>query len=197
MVNPWDPERYVLIHYLINFEVWTIITKLLSSLRHPAPRNVIHRDWSILISLFHLLVVTQMAYKFCLLYFIGCTNISKEVKYRLTQTLTVFTLNILHHTAMAQCKTAVTPLLTHWSYCSLALSPRFIAVCFYNYTSDRVIICNTPHLRHGNTRHITERRAREIANWLLVQHLKVWTLPWVRGLVRILVSTKSKTDWRW
>ena len=26
---------------------------------------------------------------------------------------------------MAQCKTAVTPLLTHWSYCSLALSHWF------------------------------------------------------------------------
>ena len=28
------------------------------------------------------------------------------------------------HMSMAQCKTAVTPLLTHWSYCSLALSHR-------------------------------------------------------------------------
>ena len=27
---------------------------------------------------------------------------------------------------MAHCKTAVTPLLTHWSYCSLALSHRFV-----------------------------------------------------------------------
>ena len=29
---------------------------------------------------------------------------------------------------MAQCKTAVTPLLTHWSYCSLALSQRYSLV---------------------------------------------------------------------
>ena len=28
--------------------------------------------------------------------------------------------------SMAKCKTAVTPLLTHWSYCSLALSHRFV-----------------------------------------------------------------------
>ena len=31
----------------------------------------------------------------------------------------------LIYISMAQCKTAVTPLLTHWSYCSLALSHRF------------------------------------------------------------------------
>ena len=30
--------------------------------------------------------------------------------------------------SMAWCKTAVTPLLTHWSYCNLALSHRFV-VC--------------------------------------------------------------------
>ena len=28
--------------------------------------------------------------------------------------------------SMALCKTAVTPLLTSWSYCSLALSQRFV-----------------------------------------------------------------------
>ena len=28
--------------------------------------------------------------------------------------------------SMALCKTAVTPLLTHWSYCSLALSQRYV-----------------------------------------------------------------------
>ena len=33
---------------------------------------------------------------------------------------------ILHNIiSMASCKTAVTPLLTHWSYCSLALSHRY------------------------------------------------------------------------
>ena len=31
-----------------------------------------------------------------------------------------------HKISMAQCKTAVTPLLTHWSYYSLALSPRYV-----------------------------------------------------------------------
>ena len=31
--------------------------------------------------------------------------------------------------SMAQHKTAVTPLLTHWSYCSPALSHRFVNVC--------------------------------------------------------------------
>ena len=30
------------------------------------------------------------------------------------------------HISMAWCKTAVTPLLTHWSYCSLAPSHRYI-----------------------------------------------------------------------
>ena len=30
-----------------------------------------------------------------------------------------------HKILMAKCKTAVTPLLTHWSYCSLALSHRY------------------------------------------------------------------------
>ena len=32
------------------------------------------------------------------------------------------------------CKTAVTPLLTHWSYCSLALSHRFCAMMHCSYT---------------------------------------------------------------
>ena len=31
---------------------------------------------------------------------------------------------------MAQCKTAVTPLLTHWSYCSLTLSHRYLALVY-------------------------------------------------------------------
>ena len=34
--------------------------------------------------------------------------------------------------SMAQCKTAVTPLLTHWSYCSLALSHRRTVVKLKN-----------------------------------------------------------------
>ena len=32
----------------------------------------------------------------------------------------------ISHVSMAQRKTAVTPLLTHWSYCSIALSHRYI-----------------------------------------------------------------------
>ena len=31
---------------------------------------------------------------------------------------------------MAQCKTVVSPLLTHWKYCSLALNPEFCPVMF-------------------------------------------------------------------
>ena len=37
--------------------------------------------------------------------------------------------------SMALCKTAVTPLLTHWSYCSLALSHRYHIEC--NTCNDR------------------------------------------------------------
>ena len=37
----------------------------------------------------------------------------------------ILTFHFVHSISMAQCKTAVTPLLTHWSYCSLALSHRF------------------------------------------------------------------------
>ena len=36
-----------------------------------------------------------------------------------------FKLIYQYHISMAKCKTAVTPLLTHWSYCSLALSHRY------------------------------------------------------------------------
>ena len=32
-------------------------------------------------------------------------------------------------TLMVQCKTAVSPLLTHWRYCSLALSHRHVCAC--------------------------------------------------------------------
>ena len=31
-----------------------------------------------------------------------------------------------YHTSMVKRKTAVTPLLTHWSYCCLAISYRYI-----------------------------------------------------------------------
>ena len=34
-------------------------------------------------------------------------------------------LHMTFHISMAQCKTAVSPLLTHWGYCSLALSHRY------------------------------------------------------------------------
>ena len=33
---------------------------------------------------------------------------------------------------MAQCKAAVTPLLTHWSYCSLAISSRLNVLMYYD-----------------------------------------------------------------
>ena len=37
---------------------------------------------------------------------------------------------------MASCKTAVTPLLTHWSYCSLALSHRYKHISiFYHFST--------------------------------------------------------------
>ena len=39
-----------------------------------------------------------------------------------------FALHFFYDKSMASCKTAVTPLLTHWSYCSLALSHRNHAV---------------------------------------------------------------------
>ena len=37
---------------------------------------------------------------------------------------------LINDTSMAYCKTTVTPLLTHWSYCSLALSHRHIPVAW-------------------------------------------------------------------
>ena len=36
-------------------------------------------------------------------------------------------LHLQNHNSMVWCKTAVTPLLTHWSYCSLALNHQIIA----------------------------------------------------------------------
>ena len=40
---------------------------------------------------------------------------------------------ICHNICMAYCKTAVTPLLSHWSYCSLALSHRYDFCCNGNF----------------------------------------------------------------
>ena len=40
----------------------------------------------------------------------------------------MFYWQMFHVRSMAKCKTAVTPLLTHWSYCSLALSHRDIVI---------------------------------------------------------------------
>ena len=45
--------------------------------------------------------------------------------------------------SMALCKTAVTPLLTHWSYCSLALSHR------YGVPSTRVRVNSSDRKVHG------------------------------------------------
>ena len=39
--------------------------------------------------------------------------------------------------SMAWCKTAVTPLLTHWSYCSLALNYRYVEVVYFLTTQDK------------------------------------------------------------
>ena len=52
---------------------------------------------------------------------------------------------------MAQCKTALTPSLTHWSYCSLALSNRYISITrphVVNQLLDnkvRVWVCQNSH----------------------------------------------------
>ena len=41
---------------------------------------------------------------------------------------------MVSHILMTWCKTAVTPLLTHWSYCSLALSHRYHSIiCFMSW----------------------------------------------------------------
>ena len=39
------------------------------------------------------------------------------------------------YVSMAKCKTAVTPLLTHWSYCSLAPSHWFVQANIDSYVS--------------------------------------------------------------
>ena len=42
------------------------------------------------------------------------------------------------HISMVWRQTALTPLLTHWSYCNLALSHRHVTVYHYNLT---ICIC--------------------------------------------------------
>ena len=42
--------------------------------------------------------------------------------------------------SMAWCKTAVTPVLTHWSYSSLALSHEYVSVIVQHVESDRAVI---------------------------------------------------------
>ena len=46
--------------------------------------------------------------------------------------------------SMAWSKTTITPLLTHWSYCSLALSHRYIP-CYFYYGSLSFMIFNVWH----------------------------------------------------
>ena len=48
-----------------------------------------------------------------------------------------------HIISMSQCKTAVTPLLTHWSYCSLALSLRYEIHVNYIWTLCIFIYCDS------------------------------------------------------
>ena len=57
--------------------------------------------------------------------------------------------NVHQYISMAQCKIAVTTLLTHWSYCSLALSHRYISKAqpcdvFVNMTSITSLSCYFP-----------------------------------------------------
>ena len=51
--------------------------------------------------------------------------------------------------SMAQCKTAVTPLLTHWSYCSLALSRRNMYYWLFLRRWDWWIVMTWPWRYHN------------------------------------------------
>ena len=72
--------------------------------------------------------------------------------------------SISHPIWTAQCKTAVTPLLTHWSYCSLVLSHRyahgFVLLCFGVVISSGLMWFIYPYLsglfhRHWGNQMIT------------------------------------------
>ena len=77
------------------------------------------------------------------------TSMSEEKESR------TFTVSDLLHSldkSMAQCKTAVTPLLMHWSYCSLALS-------------------------HRNVQHAATTWSHYLNQWLLVIKCLFWHSP--------------------
>ena len=52
--------------------------------------------------------------------------------------------NTEYHNSMAQCKTAVTPLLMHWSYCSLGLDHRYGFILPYDVSWN----CNVITVTH-------------------------------------------------
>ena len=50
--------------------------------------------------------------------------------------ITLFPIRIIlyfhwNHVSIAQCKTIASPLLTHWRYCRLVLSHRYVEMCMY------------------------------------------------------------------
>ena len=55
-------------------------------------------------------------------------NFNKIFNYKVTYAIYI---------SMAKCKTALTPLLTHWSYCSLALSHRY---AWFNLHEEKMLL---------------------------------------------------------
>ena len=92
---------------------------------------------------------------------------------------------------MAQCKTAVTPLLTHWSYCSLALSPRNVLTKLQSYITTEAVKyfpCQN-HSILSNNFEITNYNCW-LTYWPITQISKG---PWEQ--CRHNIFTKNKVSW--
>ena len=72
--------------------------------------------------------------------------------------------------SMAKCKTAVTPVLTHWSYCSLALSHRSVLhAAVINIFSQDLVSCGKyciDHSEYGLSQSQTSLQCDVISHWL-------------------------------
>ena len=96
--------------------------------------------------------------------------------------------------SMALCKTAVTPLLMHWSYCSFALSHRY-ALFVYTIFVHGLFGCSFIKIHLVDSRDIFIHIFRVHDDVIKWKHSpRYW--PFVRGIHRSPVNSPHKGQWR-
>ena len=97
--------------------------------------------------------------------------------------------------SIAQCKTAVTPLLMHWSYCSLVLSHRYVLAACYNTSYFCMLLSQMPMICKIIWKHLKKGKHHlKIPNENRHMHI---SLPWFsqRWLTETYVCPGYSLKW--